>query len=177
MTNLEIIQKFCEQYSEIKQQDITVFGLLHTLKKYGESFLVEIDTDLKKVWYRINGDEFEITYTDGQDLLENQTDEFMKGFVEMITPTFSTVLNWYDGDIEFEGVKSVIDIIEDEYVSNNSITLEKFKDAKPQIYFANREDEFEIESFNNFFARTLQNIYDFVKQEFSFIDTTRNIAF
>ena len=177
MTNLEIIQKWCEYYTKIKASDITMHGILYALEKYnGEAGNTWNKTDdiSKTIHF---GDNKQITFTDFGDLLENQTPEFMEGFVEMITPTFKTIFDLYDGDTEFEGVNSVIDIIEDEYVSKNSITLEKFKNAKPTIYFSTKEDDVEIEGFNDFFSNTLKYIYDFVKTEFPFIDTTRKIAF
>ena len=177
MTNLEIIQKWCEYYTKIKASDIIMYGILYALEKYnGEAGNTWNKTDdiSKTIHF---GDNKQITFTDFGDLLENQTPEFMEGFVEMITPTFKTIFDLYDGDTEFEGVNSVIDIIEDEYVLRNSITLEKFKNAKPTIYFSTKEDDVEIEGFNDFFSNALKYIYDFVKQEFPFIDTTRKIAF
>jgi hypothetical protein len=152
-------------------------GILYALEKCngeGGNSWNKTDDISKTIYF---GNNKQITFTDCCDLLVNQTPEFMEGFVEMITPTFKMLFDLYDGDTEFDGVDSMLDIIKDEYVSKNSIVLEKFKNAKPKIYFASKEDEFEIRGFNDFFSSTLKYIYEFVKQEFPYIDTTRKIAF
>ena len=53
----------------------------------------------------------------------------------------------------------------------------KFPDELEKTAQTPQEDDVEIEGFNDFFSNALKYIYDFVKQEFPFIDTTRKIAF